>query len=94
MARTPATVVALKDVEANLKESLISVLVADGKTLPDTKRTLPLFFISFNMKKGSVPRFLCGDTPIKGCHAVRRSSSKSSNDERGANCCIGLAVDR
>ena len=89
MARTPATVVALKDDEANLKESLISVLVAH-----ETKGTLPLFFISFYMKKGSVPRFLCGDTPIKGCRAVRRSSSKSSNDERGANCCIGLAGDR
>ena len=35
MARTPATVVALKDVDANLKQSLISVLVADGKTLPE-----------------------------------------------------------
>ena len=35
MARRPATVVTLKDVKANLKESLISVLVADGKTLPE-----------------------------------------------------------
>ncbi len=35
MARTLATVVTLKDVKANLKESLISVIVADGKTLSE-----------------------------------------------------------
>ncbi len=35
MARTLATVVTLKDVKVNLKESLISVLVAGGKTLSE-----------------------------------------------------------